>query len=64
MATRTIEDDAAISQRDVCVVADDQVIQHFDVEEQAGREGFGGEMQIIRRGCRIARRVVVDQDHA
>ncbi len=41
---------------------DDDVIEQLDVEEAAGRQRLGGEVEIVGRGSRVARRVVVDED--
>jgi hypothetical protein len=45
-------------------VADHEVVQHVDVQQAAGGERLGGEVQVVRRWRRVARRVVVDEDHA
>ena len=61
---RSIEGDAAVAQRDVRVVADDEVVEQADVEQPAGGERLGGQVQVVRRRRRVAARVVVDEDHA
>ena len=48
--------DAAVAQRDVRVVADDEVVEQLDVEQAARRERLGGQVQVVGRGRRIARR--------
>ena len=35
-------------------MTDDEVVEQLDVEQTAGREGLGGEVQIVGRGRRIA----------
>ena len=59
-----VERHAAVAQRDVRVVADDQVIEQLDVEEPPRRERLGRQVEVVRGGCRVARRMVVDEDHA
>ncbi len=45
---QSIERNPTVAQRDVGVVADHEVVQHVDVEEAAGRECLGGEVQVVR----------------
>ena len=61
---RPVEGHAAVAQRHVRVVADDEVVEQVDVEQAAGRERLGREVQVVRGRRRVARRVVVDEDHA
>ena len=44
---RPVERDAAVAQRDVRVVADDEVVEELDVEQPAGGQGLGGEVQVV-----------------
>src|SRR5581483_2246981 len=60
-ARRDVE--AALTEADVGVRAgDDDVVEDVDPEEVAGTGGLGGEARVLRRGGRIAGRVVVNQD--
>ena len=61
---RPVERDAAVAQRDVGVVADDEVVEQLDVEQAAGGERLGGQVEVVRRRRRVARRMVVDEDDA
>ena len=61
---RPVEGDAAVAQRHVGVVADDEVVEQADVEQPAGGEGLGRQVQVVGRRRRVARRVVVDEDDA
>ena len=45
---RPIEGDAAVAQRDVGVVADHEVVEQVDVEQPAGGERLGGQVQVVR----------------
>jgi hypothetical protein len=63
-ATRTVKHDAAIAERDVDIVTDDEVVENLNIEEAARGDGFGREMQIVGTRRRVARGVVVDQDDA
>ena len=63
-ALRPIEGDAAVAQRDVRVVADHQVVEQGDVEQPAGGQRLGGQVQVVGRRRRVAGRVVVDEDDA
>ena len=42
-----IEQYAAVPQRHVRVMADDQVIQQPDVQQPSGGQGFGGQVQVV-----------------
>ena len=48
-AAGPIESHAPIAQRDVRVVADDQVVEQLDVEQSACCEGFGRQVEVVRR---------------
>ena len=61
---RPVERHAPVAQRDVRVVADDEVVEQLDVEQPAGRQRLGGQVEVVRRRRRVARRVVVDEDDA
>ena len=63
-AVGPVEGHAPVAQRDVRVVADDQVVEQLDVEQTARGEGLGRQVEVVRGGRRVARRMVVDQDHA
>ena len=45
-------------------MADDEVVEQVDVEQAAGGEGLGRQVQVVGRRRRVARGVVVDHDHA
>ena len=45
-------------------MADDEVVEQVDVEEPAGGQRLGGEVEIVGRRRRVAARVVVDEDQA
>src|SRR6185436_10034042 len=51
-----VERHAPVPQRDIGVVADDEVVEDVDVEEAARGEGLGGEVEVVRRRRRVARR--------
>jgi hypothetical protein len=64
-STRTdhaTEAHASISKTNPALPADDDVIKQIDVEQPAGGEGLGRQVEIIRRGRWVAARVVVDDD--
>ena len=42
------EGHAPLAQGDEGIVADDQVIEQLDVEEAAGGQGFGGQVEVVR----------------
>ena len=44
---RSVEGHTPIAQRDVCVMADDEVVEQLDVEQAAGRQRLGGEVQVV-----------------
>ena len=50
----SVEGNAPVAQRDVGVVADDEVVEQVDVEQATRRQGLGGEMEIVRLRRRIA----------
>ena len=43
-----VERDAAVPQRHVRVVADDEVVEELDVQQAAGRQRLGGQVQVVR----------------
>ena len=45
---RPVERDAAVPERDVGVVPDDEVVEQLDVEQAAGRQRLGGEVEVVR----------------
>jgi hypothetical protein len=45
---RAVEGDAAIAQRDPGVVADHEMVEQVDVEQAAGGEGLGGQVEVVR----------------
>ena len=49
-----VEGDAAVAQRDVGVVADDEVVEQVDVQQPAGGQRLGGQVQVVRRRRRVA----------
>src|SRR6476646_7916261 len=57
-----VERHAAVAQRDVRVVADDQVIEQLDVEKPPRGKCLGRQVKVIRGGGRVARWMVVDED--
>ncbi len=61
---RPVEGHPAVPQRHVRVVADDQVVEQRDVEEPAGGERLGRQVEVVRGWRRVARGVVVDEDDA
>ena len=61
---RAIERDAAVAERDIGIVADHQVVEDIDVEQAAGGQRLRGQVEIVGRWRRVARRVVVDEDDA
>ena len=42
-----VERDAAIAQRGVGIVADDQVVQQGDVQQPAGRQRLRGQVEVV-----------------
>ena len=42
-----VERHAAITQRDIRVVPDDEVVEQLDVEKAPGRQRLGGQVQVI-----------------
>ena len=63
-AAGPVERDAPVAQADECVVADDEVVQHRHVQQPAGSDRLGRQVEIVRAGRRVARGVVVDHDDA
>ena len=45
---RPPEGHAPLAQRDECVVADHEVIEQLDVQQPAGGERLGGEVEVVR----------------
>ena len=45
-------------------MADHEVVKKLDVEEPAGGERLGGQVQVVGGRSRVAARVVMDEDHA
>jgi hypothetical protein len=45
---RPVEGHAAVAQADPGVVADDDMVEQLDVEEPAGGEGLGREVEVVR----------------
>ncbi len=43
-----VKGDATVPERHVRVVADDEVVEELDVEEAAGRQRLGREMEVVR----------------
>jgi hypothetical protein len=45
---RAAEGDAAFAERDEGVVADHEVVEQLDIEQAAGRQRLGGQVQVVR----------------
>ena len=58
-ALHLAEAEAATAQADVAAGADDDVIEHADVEQAAGLDDLGGDGYVLRRGGGVAAGVVV-----
>ena len=44
---------------DVALPADDEVVQHFDVEQLACFHNLLSDLDVLGTGCRVSRRVIV-----
>src|SRR5689334_19504513 len=58
-----VERDTSVAQRHESVVPDDEMVEERDVEQAARRDRLRREMEVIGTGRRIARWMVVDEDH-
>ena len=56
------ERDPAVAQAQPRPVADDEVVEDGDVEQAPGRDGLGGEMEVVRARGRVPGGMVVDED--
>src|SRR5690242_11638799 len=57
------EAETSLLQTNVSLVADDQVIEHVDVEKLARLRDLASHLYVLARGSRVAAPVVVDHDH-
>src|SRR5207247_11428892 len=61
---RPIEGHPSIAQRHVRVMADHEVVEQVDVEQATGSQRLGRQVQVVGRGRRVARWMVVDEDRS
>jgi hypothetical protein len=49
-----VEGDPPVAQRDIGIVADDQVVEQVDVQQPPGRQRLGREVEVVRAWRGIA----------